>query len=158
MLKLGFTRISPTHHRLDVTRGDGSKEELTLETRSALEHDFIHLALETEAGLKSSFFGLLDSGQSYADLSGKSPGTMVGTGETLIAEIVIGAMTGFVQGKGDANVIVPGAKDYLTQLGETPPAWLTPELVMRVKERFRRLKGEWKATPFGQTMEITFGQ
>jgi len=28
--------------------------------------------------------------------------------------------------------------------------------VLAVKERMRRLEGQWQATPFGQTMELEF--
>jgi len=40
--------------------------------------------------------------------------------------------------------------------GERLPVWLTAELIARVRERMRRLEGEWRATPFGQTMELRF--
>jgi hypothetical protein len=138
MLRLGLTRVSSTHHRLDITRNDGSCESVTLETRSALEHDFIHLALETEAALKHAFFGLLDQGWSYAELSGKEPRRMPSEREAFIAEAVIGGLTRFVFGQADddAEAIISRIKDYLIDLGERVPDWLTPELASCVKERF----------------------
>jgi hypothetical protein len=57
MLAIELKRISPTYHELRYRRSDGSGESIALESRSALEHDFIHVALETEAGLKGAFLG-----------------------------------------------------------------------------------------------------
>jgi hypothetical protein len=49
-----------------------------------------------------------------------------------------------------------GIRRMFAAQGDAAPAWLTPDLVARVKERYRRLYGQWKATPFSATMELTF--
>jgi hypothetical protein len=157
VLTLSFRRVSPTHHEFAYARADGSGEALTLETRSFLEHDFIHLALESEARLTEAFFGLLDTGHSYAELSGKAE-TLAGGPEARIAEIVIGPLAGVVREQSalSAAEFCSRVADYMSQIGEQVPVWLTPETISRAKERFRRLNGEWKATRFGETMRVTF--
>ena len=37
-----------------------------------------------------------------------------------------------------------------------PPRWLSGAFIDAVRERMRRLEGQWKATPFGETMELVF--
>jgi hypothetical protein len=41
-------------------------------------------------------------------------------------------------------------------VGDEPPAWLTADLIVRVRERLRRVQGEWRATPFHQTLTLEF--
>ncbi|ANP47475.1 hypothetical protein [Candidatus Viadribacter manganicus] len=60
-----FTRLNPTHQRLDVERDDGSREGRELETHSTLVHDLVHFALESGGGLSQGFFGALARGASY---------------------------------------------------------------------------------------------
>ena len=60
-----FTRLSPTHHRFEALRDDGSIESRELETRSLLNHDLVHFALESEGELKDGFYGTLARGGSY---------------------------------------------------------------------------------------------
>jgi hypothetical protein len=75
-----------------------------------------------------------------------------------IAEMVIGALTNYVRGRSEASAqeTAENIARYLTQVGEAQPAWLSDDLIVRVKERWRQLNGEWKATPFGKTMRIEF--
>jgi hypothetical protein len=127
---------------------------MDLETHGVLYHDLLHFAVETEAGLHGSFYGLLAKVGGYAELtlSGEALG-----GEAQITEIVVGALTGvFKQTEPDAPAAVAQMRDYMQDIGARPPAWLTAEFVLQVKDRLRQLKGRWKATPFGETMELGF--
>ena len=58
MLTICFTRTSNQRHRLDIVREGGACESRELETRSTLVHDLVHFAVETEARLTRSFYGL----------------------------------------------------------------------------------------------------
>jgi len=127
---------------------------MDLETHSVLYHDLLHFAVETEAGLRGSFYGLLAKVGGYAELtlSGEALG-----GEAQITEIVVGALTGvFKQTAPDAGAAVAQMHAYMQDIGVRPPAWLTAEFVHRAKEHMRQLVGRWKATPFGETMELRF--
>jgi len=81
-LALRFTRVSADEHRFEYLRPDGTGEAFDLETLGLLFHDLLHFAVETEAGLRGSFYGLLAKVGGYAELS-------VGGGAALGGEIAI---------------------------------------------------------------------
>lgn len=73
---------SPPHrdlHPVGELEADGSlllvvertHESAELETKSVVPHDFIHYALESIAGLRSSVWGLVARGYSFVELNGK---------------------------------------------------------------------------------------
>ena len=151
-----FTRISPTHHRFEYRRADGTGEAIEMETRSLLLHDLVHYAVESEAGLRGSFYGLLAKIGGYEELT-VNGGAALG-GEVAITERVVGALQGALKDDDfDAGAFSDAMADYLELYGERPPRWLTPEFLTRGRERLRQLNGRWKATPFGETMELEFG-
>jgi len=133
-------------------RPDGSGESRELETKSCLYHDLLHFAVETEAGLRQSFYGLLAGGARYADL------TMDGTAnaEIVATERIIGGLTGALRNDVEPARFLAMLAGWFAAHGETVPAWCTADCVVRVRERMRRLEGEWRALPFGQTMELHF--
>jgi hypothetical protein len=152
-----LTRLTNDRHRLDLVRDDGTRETHELETRSALLHDLVHYAVETEAGLEASFFGRLASGKTYeALMTDPPPGP-----EALQTESVVGRIQGIAKNDAWSSVdperfaesIVAGFRS----LGGEPPTWLNGDLIVRVRERLRRVQGQWRATPFHQTLELEFG-
>ena len=68
-----FTRLANDRHRFELVRDDGTSEAHELETRGTLLHDLVHYAVETEAKLTASFFGLLAGGASYESLTADAP-------------------------------------------------------------------------------------
>ena len=156
MLSIRFTRISPTHHRFDYARPDGSGESQIFETRSTLRHDLVHFAYETEAGLTDSFYGLLAKGATFDDLAGKGADAFAPGVEAGITERIVGPLSGVAYGETEPQAFLDGFARYLSSQGEAPPASLTLDLVMRVREHYRRLYGQWKSTPFSETMALDF--
>jgi len=155
LLTLRFTRVSPTHHRFEYRRADGTGEALEMETRSLLFHDLLHYAVESEADLKGSFYGILGRIGGYEELT-VNGGAALG-GEVAITERVVGALTGALrQDDLDADAFVAQVTEFLEIYDERPPRWLTSAFVLAVRERMRRLMGRWKATPFGETLELHF--
>ncbi|MFI4933680.1 MAG: hypothetical protein ACHP7N_03605 [Caulobacterales bacterium] len=155
LVTVRLTRISPTHHRFDYVRPDGTGEAIEMETRSALFHDLLHFAVESEAGLRGSFYGLLAKVGGYEELI-VAGGEALG-GEAAITERIVGALTGALKGgQIDPEAFQTRMAEYLELYDEKAPRWLTPAFVLAVKERMRQLEGRWKATPFGQTMELAF--
>ena len=152
-LTLRLTRTSPTHHRFEYVRADGTGESLELETRSMLVHDLVHFAVESEAGLRGSFYGLLDRIGGYAELS--LDGGALG-GEARITEMVVGTLQTALGPELDAGAVAARLGERMREVEIHPPRWLTGDFVEAVRERMRRLQGEWKATPFGGTMELVF--
>lgn len=154
-LTLRFTRLSPTHHQFEYRRPDGSGETIEMETRSFLGHDLVHYAVESEAGLRGSFYGLLAKIGGYEELT-VNGGAALG-GEVAITERIVGALQDALKDEAlEAGAFAAAMADYLELYDERPPRWLTHEFVTRVRERLRQLNGRWNATPFGETMELTF--
>jgi hypothetical protein len=153
MLTLRFTRLSPTHHRLEILRSNGPSESADLETKSFLFHDLLHFAVETEARLANSFFGSLAAGKSYAELGANDAPL---AGELLTTERIVGPLTSLVQGRTDVASFRAGFANMYEALGEPVPAFVTEAFVAAVAARYRALAGQWKATPFGQAMELKF--
>jgi hypothetical protein len=154
-LTLRFTRLSPTHHRFEYRRADGTGETIEMETRSFLTHDLIHYAVESEAQLKGSFYGILGRIGGYEELS-VAGGAALG-GEIAITERVVGAVTGALQEDDlDPDAFVAQVIEYLDLFDERAPRWFTPAFVLAVRERMRQLTGRWTATAFGQAMQLEF--
>jgi hypothetical protein len=156
LLTLRFIRVSPTHHLFEYRRADGTGEAIEMETRSLLFHDLLHYAVESEAGLKGSFYGILARIGGYEELS-VAGGAALG-GEIAITERVVGALTGAMRDEDlDADGFVEAVTEFLDVYEERAPRWFTPTFVLAVRERMRQLEGQWKATPFGTAMELEFG-
>lgn len=151
-----LTRLTNERHRLELVRDDGSREARELETRSALLHDLVHYAVETEAGLEASFYGLLASGKSYESLTAEPSADP----ETMQTEAVVGRIQGMAKNDSWADIDPEALAQSLIagfrSLGHEPPAWLSGDLIVRIRERFRRVQGQWRATPFHQTLALEF--
>ncbi len=153
-MKIALTKISESKHRFAATRANGSVESLELETRSFLIHDLTHFALESTAKLSGGFYGALAAGTPYGALAGETAQPV--TGEALAIETVVGPLSGALRGDIDAPAFTARLAGYFTDLGRDVPTWLTPETIAATSARFKALMGQWKATPFGATMELSF--
>ncbi len=144
------------HHGMTLWRADGSQETLRLETRSMLLHDLVHFAVETAAGLGDGFYGRLARGTGYAALAA---GAGSAPDEALMAiERVVGAVQGAWRDGFDADRVAARLADYLPQVGAAVPAWLTADCLRQVAATLRRLEGAWRATPFGEALELHFAE
>jgi len=147
-LTVRFTRLDPTRHRFEAVRADGSREVRELETRSYLIHDLVHFALESEARLVSGFYGALARGAAY-DAEAASA-------EAMQVENVVAPLQTAIRGEVDPAAFVARLRAGRASVGDAAPEWLTEALIARVLERLRQLSGRWRATPFGETMELRF--
>jgi hypothetical protein len=151
-LALRFTRLSATHHRFEYRRADGSAEAVEAETGAVLVHDLLHFAVESEAGLKGSFYGILDRIGGYRELS-VAGGAALG-GEVAITERVVGAIAEAMREAGLDDEAF--AAEVLSIYGERPPRWCVPSLVAAVRGLMRDLLGRWDAVGVGETMALEF--
>jgi hypothetical protein len=155
LLTLRLTKLAPDRHRFEYRRADGTGEAIEMETRSLLLHDLVHYAVESEAGLKGSFYGILAKIGGYQELS-VNGGAALG-GEIAITERIVGALQGaLARDDFDEATFQAEVTDYLSLFDDPRPRWFTPAFVAAVRERMRQLEGRWKATPFGETMELAF--
>lgn len=143
-----FTRLNPTHHRFEAIRADGTREVREFESRSLLLHDLVHFAVESEAKLRGGFYGALAGGGAYD--------TLLDGSEAMAIESVVGPLQGAAKGEVNPEAFVTRHREMQQSMGSQSPDWLTPHLIERALERLRQLQGQWRATPFGETMELTF--
>ncbi|HEX5048951.1 MAG TPA: hypothetical protein VFX89_17700 [Gammaproteobacteria bacterium] len=147
-----FTRLTNDRHRFEIVRDDGTREARELETRSALEHDLAHYAVELEAGLSESFYGRLAQGITYDELTTVP---MI-SGEALQTEGVVVRFQDSPEFGSDPERCVREIVSGFAAMGREPPTWVTADFVARARERLRRVRGLWRATPFHRTMELEF--
>jgi len=151
-----FTRLTNERHRLEFVRDDGTSEARELETRSALLHDLVHYAVETEAGLMASFYGQLAGGKTYESLTAEPSSDP----EAMQTEAVVARIQGLAKNdawsRADPGSLAESIAAGFRALESTPPTWLTADLIDRVRDRLRRVQGRWRATPFHQTLELDF--
>lgn len=159
MLTIELKKISPTHHAFTLLFEGGGKETVQLETRVYLYHDLLHFAVESEAELTDSFYGRLLKGYRYEDLAlpEMSVAASGGEREGLMTERIVGVMTGVLKHNASPTQAVASLNNLLSASGDTIPLWFTEDFVVRIKERMRRLEGEWNGTPFGESMSLRFG-
>ena len=156
-MRILLTKISDKQHALELVRSDSSRERVELVTREALFHDLLHYAVESTLPTQRGFWGTLARGKTMADLNDRTGEAVRENAEALYrVEGIVGAMTGV------ADMSVEDALARLQWYSETqnqePPEWCTEEFVANVLELMRRHLGHWKATPFGETMEIPWDE
>jgi hypothetical protein len=153
-VRILLRKLSDERHVLKIVRDDGASEEFECETRSYLHHDLLHYAAEAEAGLDQGFWGNLAKGKTLAQMNDRMGGAMQTEGPQMLAiEQVVGALSGSIKGI-SAAVIVARFRDSAASAGIAIPEWLTVAFVTAVQERMRRLLGQWKATPYGESMAL----
>src|SRR5262245_15840747 len=127
-MRVRWTKLSDERHRLELVRDDGTKDGAELDTRTTLTHDLIHFAVEREAGLQESFYGLLSQGVTLASLNDRSMMTRP-TGEPPESELdrtemIVGPMTSVVRGKATPAELLAGFDNLLGAYGMERPPWL----------------------------------
>jgi hypothetical protein len=154
-LALRFTRLTPDRHRFEYRRADGTGETIEVESDGVLAHDLLHYAVESEAGLKGSFYGILAKIGGYEELS-VAGGAALG-GEIAITEVVVGALRdSLAEDVFDPDDLVARIADDLALFDHRPPRWLTAIFAMAARTRARELLRRWEATPFGAALELSF--
>jgi hypothetical protein len=155
-LLIRLTRLTNERHRLELVRDDGTREARELETRSALLHDLVHYAVETEARLNASFYGRLASGETYEALMTAPPADP----EAMQTELVVVRIQDVAKrdtwSGAEPEAFAESIRAGFRSLGHESPAWLTGDLIVRVRERLRRVQGQWRATPFHRALELEF--
>jgi hypothetical protein len=147
-----FHKLDDRTHRLEVVKADGRRESAECETRSTLLHDFLHYAVESEAGLEQGFWGTLER-RTLASLLQAAQAPMETDAGLGAVETLVGALHGATKGVPHAELI-EGVQRYHEMLGATPPVALSEAFLAGVQERLRQLQGRWRATPFGSALEL----
>lgn len=137
-------KLSKDNHRVSVCRLDGSEDMISLNSRSFLRHDFAHFAVESEVPIKMGYWGSVAAG---APLSGE--GLNLEDEDLSLAEKLAGPVQTLIR-------LEAKPVKYLEVLQQLQPQLANMELAERIYECARRLAGHWRATPFGETMQIVW--
>jgi hypothetical protein len=161
-MRIRLTKVSDAEHGLELIRDDGTRESIALASRSFLWHDLLHYAVETSAGLHQSFWGLLASGRTLADLHdamGAGDGANsapAGRTEASVTEAVVGVLTNVVRERATPRATIEGLMRLFEAQGRELPIWFSADFVERVCEHMRKLMGQWRSVPYGGDMQLTF--
>lgn len=136
-LRIRLIKISDDTHGVEVERADGSCERVELKSREFLNHDLAHFAIESELPIRNGYWGCVASG---ASLSGEG----VAGADAQLAESLAGPTQTLIR--------TNAGPDAYTELFRS--IGTSPNLGARVHDRVRRLRGHWKATRYGQAMEL----
>ena len=140
-MEITVTKLSDSEHRITVQRADGSQESKTLNSRSFLFHDIAHLAVEKVLPIRAGFWGSVAQGARLD--SSDCDGADVSLAESLAGPIQVLI-------KRDAAITA-----YQQVLARVLPEHQgLPELAAQIHEEARKLKGQWRATPYGDSMTL----
>src|SRR4051812_2517269 len=140
MLTLKMTRVSPTHHRFEYVRQDGSGEFADIETKTFLTHDLLHFALESAAERRGGFYGLMAQGFTFEQLNNKAPADF-DRKEAMRVEQAVGVFTGMVKNGVSAADGMRVLKNMYDAAHESIPVWLTEQMLDAAAARYRELSG-----------------
>lgn len=139
-MKIRFTKISDEEHSVQVIRSDNSCDEARLNSRSFLRHDLAHLVAEECVGLEDGFWGQVAKG---APLNGEGMG-----GPTIqLAETLAGRVQTLMR-------MEASQASYTESFSHLLPDRECSDLGAAAYEKARQLQGYWRATPYGDTMEV----
>ena len=159
-MKIRFIKETPTQHSFEIVRADGTAEKSLLETRSYMPHDLIHLAYESVAGKKESFFGKLASGWTFADFNDRTIMTdpRYADTEMIETERVTGPLSSFLTKGIPEESFMQGLYDVFGAIGKDIPENITFQFLRDVQARYRSLNGEWNSLPHHKAMEVEWAE
>ncbi len=155
-LRVEFQKTNNESHLVTFTRDSGVSESAVLVTRSFLFHDLLHFALETEAGLRNGFYGMLAQGMRYEELRNGDAFRAAESTEIVHIERVVGPLTGVVRGEVSIATFMSGIANIYDAYGEEVPQWVTPECIDKVIERMRKLLRDWERVAYGASLTLEF--
>ncbi len=135
-MQIYFTKISDEEHQVKIIRTDSTTEQIKLNSRSFLRHDFAHLAAELTLDLQQGYWGSVAKG---SDLLGKSiQGDDIANAEALAVRL-----QGLMREEAEAD-------KYVAVLKTAKPDLINSELAFKIHERARQIQGHWRSTPYGK--------
>ncbi len=138
---------------LICTRANGS--ETLAPATVGVEHDLVHYAVETELGLKQSFYALVASGWNIQDFN--VPGAMKNTNlpeEAGRTEFIIGLLQMERRNGEPYADLNAELATICTQRGITPPIQVDEAALPRIRKKIDELCYQWVVTQPGSVMEL----
>ena len=145
---------------LKFTRADGTHDWQKQNGHQAAFfplHDLTHYAVETELGITDAFYGLVASGWSIEDTTGKGKRGPI-PANALFVENVVGTLdTERASGsRWTAEEFNENTSRFAAQGGRPAPRQLTDDEIARIRKRRAELFRTWHDLPAGQTLELQF--
>ncbi len=153
-MHIRFHKISHDRHTLELIRPGLPPERVEYETRSFLNHDLLHYAVESVACLQDGFWGKLAQGKTLVEMS-QAAAMEFADGSPLLAQIegIVGPFSALTKGVAPQELFMDLAR-RAAEMNSSLPAWLSESMTVAVHARMRQLLGHWKATEFGSWMEL----
>ncbi len=143
-VRIEFEKLSAERHKLTVARNDRSIESVELESRSMLRHDLAHLVMESQMPLPRGFWGHVAQG---APLTGEG----IEGQEAELAEALAGPAQTLMRDGADSE-------QYRELLERLAPHYAGDDLARRIYAHARQLLGHWRATHYGESMQLSWGE
>ena len=145
---------------LKLTRRDGTTDWQKQTGPQAMFfplHDLTHYAVETELGVPNAFYGLVASGWSIQDTTGKGKRGPIPT-DALFVENVVGTLdTERASGsRWTADEFNENIARYAAQGGRNAPRRLSDDELAGIRRRRAELFAAWQELPAGRTLDLTF--
>jgi hypothetical protein len=145
---------------LKFTRRDGTEEWQKQQGPHALFfplHDLTHYSVESELGIRDAFYGLVASGWSIEDTTGKGKKGPV-TPNAVYVESVVGTLdTERASGsRWTAAEFNDSTARFAANGGRPAPRTLTDDELARIRRRRAELFAAWQELAPGRTLELTF--
>ncbi|MEM9187574.1 MAG: hypothetical protein AAGF12_00260 [Myxococcota bacterium] len=153
-MEIRFHKLTDAHHRLEIERSDGTKDEVECETRSYLLHDLTHFAVESAAELDHGFWALLARGVSLAALAHDAKEATAWP-RLMAIEKIVASLQGPLSHQ-EPRALHAHFTDLADAQNTALPEWFTEDMLSRAQDIRRRLVGHWRATAYGKTMQISW--
>ena len=145
---------------LKLRRRDGTEDWQKQQGPQALFfplHDMTHYVVETELAIRDAFYGLVASGWSMEDTTGKGRRGPL-PAPALFVESVVGSLdTERASGsRWTADEFNENTARFAAQSGRPAPRRLTDDELARIRKRRAELFAAWHELPAGRTLELTF--
>lgn len=145
---------------LKFTREDGTEEWQKQQGPTAAFfplHDLTHFSVEMELGIRNAFFGLVASGWSIEDTTGKGKRGAI-PHDAIFVESVVGTLdTERASGsRWTAEEFNENNARQAAKGGRPAPRTLTDDDLGRIRKRRAELFSAWQELAPGRTLELSF--
>lgn len=142
-MKIEIRKMHPSQHTYTLTRADGTKETIALDTKTYLLHDICHFVVEKQLQYPKGFWGMLARGHTFNALFGKDNPM---TTELRFIEQIVGP----VQSVHSGHMVKKDLGPYLKHLDFT----LAEHFLDTLLAEIGNIMAQWKKLEMGQQLTL----
>ena len=159
-MKIQLTKRADGGAVLKCVRDDGTETWQKQQGPSAAFfplHDLTHYSVETVLGIRNAFFGLVSTGWSIDDTTGKGARGAL-PADAVFVEHIVGTFDSERAGgaRWDADDFNDSIARAFRSANLPSPRPLTEDELTRIRRRRAELFDQWYTLPAGQTLELPF--